>query len=105
MITPTVGRIVLVKNRHANEDRSQPEGAQVCFVHNDRSINVGGFDMYGMPFAMHNLTLVQEEDDEPEDGPYAEWMPYQKAVAKGEIPPTLHATPEKKSEDNADSIF
>ena len=30
-------------------------------------------------------------------GAYAEWMPYQKAVAAGQVPPTLHATEEAKA--------
>jgi len=36
------------------------------------------------------ITLRQEGDPLP-SGSYCEWMPYQKAVAKGEIAPTLHA--------------
>lgn len=96
MIIPTIGRVVLVRNRHANVRKDYPEAATVAFVHNDRLINVSGVDHDGMLFAMHSLQLVQEEDAAPTDAPYAEWMPYQKAVAKGEIAPVLHATPESK---------
>ena len=46
-----------------------------------------------MPFAMTSLRLVQEGDQFGDWEPHAEWMPYQKSVAKGEIPPTLHAMP------------
>jgi hypothetical protein len=96
MIVPTIGRVVLVRNRHANPDKAQPEAALVAYVHNDRLINVGGVDHGGLPFAMHRLRLVQEEGDHTDSDTYAEWMPYQKVVAKGEIAPVLHATPEPK---------
>jgi hypothetical protein len=90
-IVPTIGRVVLVRNRHANPKKDQPEGATVAFVHSDGMINVGGVDHNGLPFAMTSLLLVQEGDLIPEGGPYAEWMAYQKQVAKGEIPAVLHA--------------
>jgi hypothetical protein len=96
MIVPSIGRVVLVFNRHHNAEKAKPEAALVAYVHSDRLINVGGVDHYGMPFAMRSLRLVQEGDAVADDEPHAAWMPYQKAVAKGEIPPTLHATPAAK---------
>jgi hypothetical protein len=100
MITPTVGRVIHVRNRHANPHKDQPEAALIVFVHDERRINVGGFDHDGMPFAMHGLVLWQEGDKEIHDLPYAAWMPYQTAVAKGEIPPVLHADPKDSVRGN-----
>lgn len=77
MIKPTIGRVILVHRRHANPASSQPEPAIVCYVHNDRTINVGGFNAHGLPFAMQNLPLVQPEDEVPVHGVYAGWMEYQ----------------------------
>jgi len=42
-----------------------------------------------------NVHLVQDGEDIPESGTYCQWMPYQISVARGEIPPVLHAQPEK----------
>ena len=96
MITPTIGRVVLVFNRHRNANKAKPEAAFIADVHSDRLINVGGVDHGGMPFAVTSLRLAQEGDIIGDGEVHAAWMPYQKAVAKGEIQPTLHATPEQK---------
>lgn len=87
MIKPTIGRVVLVNVRGgldfaniATHDQ-KPIPALICAVWSDRCINVGGFDCNGRPFAMPSLPLVQEGDDIPEQGSYAEWMPYQKGQA------------------------
>jgi hypothetical protein len=53
-------------------------------------INVGGFDRDGVPFSACSVQLIQDGDALPDVTAYAEWMPYQKLVAKGEITPTLH---------------
>lgn len=78
MIKPTIGRVVLVYGGES----SQPEPALVCYVHNNRRINVGGFNKYGQPFSYINMQLLQD-DDTPQVAslPYAEWMPYQKEQA------------------------
>lgn len=80
MITPTIGRVVLV-HRYGLSD--QPEPALICYVHNDRMINVGGFDRNGAPFAITSVCLLQDGDQVPANSgwPYAEWMPYQKGQA------------------------
>jgi hypothetical protein len=77
IITPTVGRVVWV-HRWASLDTSQPEAALVTYVHDDRLINVCGFDANGHPFQLTSLVLVQADDPKPEE--YAEWMPYQKGI-------------------------
>lgn len=87
MIKPSIGRIILVHRRHANPVSSQPEPAIVCFVHNDRSINVAGFNAHGQMFSMTSLPLAQPEDDVPEHGVYAAWMDYQIQSAKGPSAP------------------
>ena len=92
MIKPTIGRIVLVFDRPGTCDSSQPEPARICYVHGDRSINVAGDNAQGHPFRLTSLLLVQPEDGKAH-GCRAEWMPYQKAVANGEIPAVQHATP------------
>ena len=77
MITPTIGRVVLV-TRPGNTS-GQPEPALISHVWGDRMINVGGFDANGVPFAETSITLLQ--DDDVGEGCYAEWMPYQKGQA------------------------
>lgn len=92
MISPTIGRVVLVHRQASGSD--QPEPALVTYVWHDRMINVGGFDHNGVPFARTSLALLQDGDAIP-GSDYAEWMPYQKKVAAGAIEPTLHATVEQ----------
>ena len=87
MIKPTIGRVVLV-HRGKSE---QAEPALVCYVHGDRMINVGGFDQNGAPFSATSIPLMQDDDVPGNQNYYAEWMPYQKAVAAGQQAPTLHA--------------
>jgi hypothetical protein len=78
MITPTIGRVVLIRRKEAHS--VQPEAGIVAFVHNDRLINVAGFNANGAPFSMTSLLLVQDEEM-PEEGDCAYWMPYQKGQA------------------------
>jgi hypothetical protein len=80
MITPTIGRVVWIRNRYAAAGNDQPECGLVCYVWGDRMINVAGFDRNGMPFALTSLPLRQPEDGMI-GGQYAEWMPYQVKVA------------------------
>ena len=91
MIEPTVGRVVWVIRPKDTTDIKQPEAAFVVYVWSDHLINVAGFDHNGNPFKLTSLALVQDDEPKPE-GNFACWMPYQKAVAKGQIPPVLHAT-------------
>jgi hypothetical protein len=77
MIQPTVGRVILIRGRHAVPPKEQPEAALVAFVHEDGTINVAGFDAHGMPFAAHNVRIPDEGDPAVPQGIYAAWMPYQ----------------------------
>ena len=93
MIKPTVGRVVLFTpsvNDPTRQLAPGPQAAIVCYVHWDRMVNLAVFDANGRTYPASSVTLVQEGDEKPAQGYFAEWMPYQKAVAKGEIPPTLH---------------
>jgi len=80
MISPTIGRVVLVHRGKSN----QAEPALVSYVHGDRCINVGGFDLNGNPFAATSLQLLQDDDTPTNPNYYAEWMPYQKVQAAKE---------------------
>lgn len=98
MIIPTVGRVVWyrqgssngLKNTTWHDGSLKPLVALVVDVHDDRLVNLSVFDSNGIAWPRPNVLLVQEGDTIP-DSSYCEWMPYQKSVAKGEIPPTLHA--------------
>jgi|SRR5579863_5750284 len=102
MITPTVGRIVWYRPDMQHRDElaqmvagygsDQPMAAQVCYVHSDRMVNLDVTDYEGHHHPRTSVVLVQEGDATP-NGQFCMWMPYQRAVAKGEIAPTLHAQP------------
>lgn len=81
MIKPTVGRVVLVTRPDYVADPSQKEAALIAFVHNDRMINVGGFTQHGSTFGHTSVPLLQDDDEPPKSGMYAEWMPFQKGQA------------------------
>lgn len=83
MIKPTIGRVVLVTRKSADGTRTsdQHEAALVSYVFGDRMINVGGFDRNGQPFHATSVALLQDDDEAPSMGTYAEWMPYQKGQA------------------------
>ena len=89
MISPTIGRVVIVQR---GKPEAQPSGwpALVNAVHSDRLINAAGFDEHGSHVSFQSITLLQDDDTPPETGPYAEWMPYQKqaaAKAAADTPP------------------
>ena len=56
-----IGRSVLVYNRHRNAggaDAGQPEAGIIVRVHDERTVNIGGFDKFGMPFSMHEVQFA-----------------------------------------------
>jgi hypothetical protein len=81
MISPTVGRVVWIRQRDGAVSVTQPEVALITFVHSDSRINVAGFSALGEPFALEKCLLVQDGEALPGGRPYAEWMPYQKGQA------------------------
>lgn len=79
MITPTIGRVILVHSRAS--DATGPWPCLVNKVYGDRCINAAGFNEWGTQVSYSSLPLLQDDDVPPETGPYAEWMPYQKGQA------------------------
>lgn len=93
IITPTVGRKVwyrpcpndlvgpvpMVVVGHA--DSRQPLDATVIAVWGDRMVNLLVTDASGKQFPVLSATLLQDGDFIPDNGRYAEWVPYQKAQA------------------------
>ncbi len=91
MITPTIGRIMLYW-------RAKPRGEKayasiVTDVVDEHRVDLWVFPPgYSESFPATDVPIVQ--DGSPfaaGDSHYAEWMPYQKAVAAGDIVPTRHA--------------
>ena len=79
MITPTVGRVVWVRNVSPSEECL---AGVVAKIWNDELINVGVFRDNGNGNCS-GFTSVRlwQGDGEPPTGIYAEWMPYQKGQA------------------------
>lgn len=93
MITPTIGRRVwfwpskydaTVSGMTVNRaDPPQPLDAGVCFVWNERMVNLTVADHCGAMHARTSVPLLQDDDAVPHEGVgYATWMPYQTGQAK-----------------------
>lgn len=80
MIKPTIGRVVIIK-RGNSDAHADGWPALVNKVHGDQCINAAGFNEWGTAVSFSSLQLLQDDDAPPANGPYAEWMPYQKAQA------------------------
>jgi hypothetical protein len=78
VITPDVGRVLWYWRDSFD---TQPFTATICYVWNNRRVNLAGFDYNGNPYKATSITLRQEGDPQP-SYPYAEWMPYQIGQAK-----------------------
>jgi hypothetical protein len=89
MISPTVGRVVWF---HRFTKDEPPEAAIVTFVHSDSLVNLAVFNSNGGVIGFTGVALWQGEGEAPA-GEYAEWMPYQKAVAAGTTATVQHAAP------------
>jgi len=83
MIVPTVGRIVwfIPKKGDFAERNGQPLAAIVVHVWGDRCVNLQVFPHNGGFLFQESVQLLQDADEKPEEGRYAEWMPYQKGQA------------------------
>ena len=96
-IDPTVCRMILfhppANSTHGAFAPSAICAAVIANVLPDGRLNLAVFDGNGASHPMTEVPLIQEGDKPPVTGYYAEWMPYQKSVAKGEAPPVLHAPP------------
>jgi hypothetical protein len=96
MISPTIGRRVWYwpsdEDLHLTDeaplakmtagDRTQACDAGVCYVWDDRRINLTVADHNGLMHARPSVQLVQEGDPIPVGQAYATWMPYQTTQAK-----------------------
>jgi hypothetical protein len=93
MIRPTVGRVLWYhpsENDPAPIFRGEVLAAIVTRVVTEKRVNLTVFRADGVTYGRDAVRLCQEDEERPR-APFCEWMPYQKAVAKGEITPTLHA--------------
>jgi hypothetical protein len=91
-IKPTVGRVVWFHPPigAASPDFSKPVPgeplaaivAAVLPGHPVDIVNLTVFDAVGTPHAISMVPLLQEGEDVPEEGFYAQWMPYQVEQAK-----------------------
>lgn len=89
LITPTIGRVVwywpsqqeIDAKSISIFDHSQPLAATVAYVFGDRLVNLSVVDHAGAQFRRTSVQLLQEGDERPPTswGPFAEWMPYQRA--------------------------
>lgn len=97
IITPTVGRKVWyrpsahdvvgpvpmsVAGPADDPSKGQPLDATVIAVWGDRMVNLLVTDIVGRQFPVMSCTLLQEGDERPAAGRYAEWMPHQQGQAR-----------------------
>lgn len=86
MIKPTIGRQAWFwkfGSKNPDVQDEQPEAATVCYVWNDRMVNLQVIDRNGAARAETSVNLRQPEDDElgAFSTPFCEWMPFQVATA------------------------
>lgn len=105
VIEPTIGRNLLLfiapwlsSARDADgktivHDGHSPLDVHLCYVHSTRMINIGGFDLNGNTFRLTSVTLRQPRDQQPPDGYWCEWMPYQQGKAAERLPVVTDAAP------------
>ena len=113
MTIPTVGRVMLFTPAADDIVRfalvAHPDDAPDKLVQLDahvvyvwpaidlhQRVNLAVFDQAGNHHAVQGVRVIQDGELPEEGTAFVQWMPYQKAVAKGEIPPTLHAVVEPK---------
>ncbi len=97
MIVPTVGRIVHLR-RITDPVDGEPCAAVITSVLDDRRVNIAYWDGDGTMRKVQRVQLRQGDDEDAQKGDYwVEWMPYQKAVASGEIAPNAHAVAVSKA--------
>jgi len=88
MIQPTIGRIVWFQPAKKEDEplRDQPFAAQVAYVHDDGTINIGYLNENGENGSAIRVPLLQEGDDTLAGGYFTIWMPYQvQAAAKDAV--------------------
>lgn len=98
MITPTIGRKVWYypesNLQELTKHDEQPFDATIVYVWSDSMVNLLVVDHQGNVAPRTSVHLSQDGGAARGGGEqYCAWMPYQKAVAKGEIAATLHVDP------------
>lgn len=91
LIKPTVGRAIHYYPSGNTPETHQPHSAQIAYVWTNTCVNIGYLDQNGVHKSATSVLLYQEEDMPKPTTNYCCWMPYQTAVAKGEIPAVQHA--------------
>lgn len=94
VITPTIGRVLWYTPKSDGScghdgmvnRGDQPMLALVNYVHDDKRVNVVGFDHDGNPFGFREVELIQEGNAIPGAGHFVQWMPYQIGQAKKHAP-------------------
>jgi len=92
MIVPTIGRRVWyypseydVSERHSDRIQSmldQPCDAGICYVWNDRMVNLTVADANGFMHRRTSVRLLQDKEQPYPGEAHARWMPYQQGQAK-----------------------
>jgi hypothetical protein len=85
VIQPTVGRKVWFRKAGADLE-GQPEDATIVYVHSDHMVNLFVVSPNGEPRGETSIPLVHEGEERPEEGHFAEWMPFQKGQARAQSP-------------------
>ena len=83
MIKPSIGRVVWFQPSKPEDQplRDQPYAALVTYVWSDTMVNLAVFDQSGTPFSAMSVRLLQDDEEKPQFGHFAEWMPFQKGQA------------------------
>lgn len=87
VIPPTVGRKVWFWKNGSQPNVGQAEDATIVFVHGDRLVNLFVVSPNGVARGETSIPLLQpgdERDQAFENGPFAEWMPFQKGQARAQ---------------------
>jgi len=80
-IDPTIGRVLWFYPRGVQPPQ-QPHAAVVAYVHDDGRVNLGALTPDGVSYSATSVLLIQPGVEEPPNGNYACWMPYQQAQAQ-----------------------
>lgn len=84
VIKATIGRVVWYTPGESNDplfrDPSQKLASIIAYVWSDSMINLTVFDQDGVATNRTIVPLIQDGENYPACGNYAEWMPYQKGA-------------------------
>jgi hypothetical protein len=85
IIPPSIGRKVWFRGANTDLD-GQAEDATIVYVHSDHMVNLLVVSHNGVPRPETSIPLVHEGEERPENGHFAEWMPFQKGQARPASP-------------------